>query len=242
MKKFASIALIAGGLALLGATPATAALVPDDAIGLLAVGERTSVLTVTTGNNTNSHNGSGWYYRPGYSIGFVFDGAPVTLNTADTFFGDEDWSRLSWHLYPSGNTDASVGYIAPGWRYGGVELYSNTAAFQTGRFIYTADTLPAYYPSGPQENVDVSDLDGWTLCWSNLYSDDNPDVDALDDVWAACDGAYLMLAGGAATEDNGGSEGLAPTGANSGGILVTAVSLIAAGMIVALRRRSHRSV
>jgi hypothetical protein len=231
MKKFASIALIAGGLALLGATPATAAPLPGDTLALLAAGERTSVLTVTTGNNTTSHNGTGWYYRPDTSMGFVLDGAPVYLNRADVYMGDQDWSRLSWHLYDA----AGVDYIAPGYRYG--EETSLNDSFQIGRFIYTADALPGYYPSGPRENVDVSELDGWTLCWSNLYGDQDPAVDALDIIWAACDGAYLMLAGGEIPTGGGGGEELAATGGDSGWMLGTAAALIGAGALVAVRRQ-----
>lgn len=234
MKNIVSIALLSSGLALLASTPATAAPLPPSTLALLAAGERASVLTETTDNTTTLHNGSEWYLSPGQSMGFAYGGTTVQLDSADVQSGDQDWARLSWHL---GYIDL-VQYIKGGYRLG--ETTGLNDDDMTGRYIFSADTLPDYYPSGPQENVAVSDLDGWTLCWSDLYGDTF--VDTVDSIWAACDGAYLMLAGGEFAEDNGGSEGLAPTGANSGGILVTAVSLIAAGMIVALRRRSHRSV
>jgi hypothetical protein len=51
---------------------------------------------------------------------------------------------------------------------------------------------PAYYPSGPQVNVSESQLTGWTQCWSGLY---NGTV-SLATVLAACQGDYLLLAGG----------------------------------------------
>jgi hypothetical protein len=237
MKNIVSIALLSSGLALLGVASATAAPLPTSTLALLAAGERASVLTETTDNTTTSHNGSEWYLSPGQSMGFAYGGTTVQLESADVKSGDQDWARLSWHL---GYIDIDlVDYIKPGYRLGETTdlNYDDT----TGRFIFSADTLPAYYPSGPQENVVVSDLDGWTLCWSDLYGDGF--VDTVDSIWAACDGAYLMFAGGAVAADNGGSgpEGLAPTGANSGansgGIIGTAVSLIAAGMIVAIRRR-----
>jgi len=249
MKKFASIALIAVGLALLGAAPAAAAPSPSDTLALLAAGERTSVLTVTTGDNTTSNNGTAWYYWPDNSMGFVFDGAPVSLDSADVYTGDEDWSRLSWHLHD----DEGVDFVGDGYRLGetkGLNLediseefteeeYLAQESLSTGRYIFTADTLPGYYPSGPQENVSVSDLDGWTLCWSNLYGDADSSVDALDGIWAACDGTYLMLAGGeiGAGGTGGGGEELAPTGGDSGWMLGTAAALISAGILVAVRRQ-----
>jgi LPXTG-motif cell wall-anchored protein len=239
MKKFASIALITGGLALLGAVPANAGPLPGDTLALLAAGERTSVLTLTTGDNTTSHNGTGWYYWPDNSMGFVFDGAPVSLNSADVYSGEEDWSRLSWSLFDWGGVDT----MGVGARLGEEFLDGGTSAsFQTGRYIYTADTLPTYYPSGPQENVDVSELDGWTLCWSNLYGDSDTAVDALDGIWAACDGAYLMFAGGEIGDGDPagsgpGAEELANTGADSGWILGAAIALMVAGTLVAIRRQ-----
>jgi hypothetical protein len=248
MKKYLSIALITGGLALLGAAPAIAAPSAPSTLGLLAAGERTSVLTETTGNITTSNNGTAWYYSLDRSMGFVLDGVSVNLNTADTSFGDEDWSRLSWHL----RVDVDTDYVDDGYRLGAnqdlnledLEDFDTEADYltqestSTGRFIFTADVLPGYYPSGPQENVGLSDLDGWTLCWSNLYADSDSSVDALDDIWAACDGTYLMLAGGStATDDTGGTEGLATTGGDSGWILGAAIALIGAGTVVAVRRR-----
>ena len=119
--------------------------------------------------------------------------------------------------------------------------YLADIALTTGRFIYTAETLPAYYPSGPQQNISVSELDGWTLCWSNRYGDEDSSANLLDDIWAACDGAYLMLAGGpiAADDTSGtdGTEGLAATGGDSGWILGAALALIGAGALVAVRRQ-----
>jgi LPXTG-motif cell wall-anchored protein len=122
------------------------------------------------------------------------------------------------------------------------EEYLAQESLSTGRYIFTADTLPVYYPSGPEENVSLSDLDGWTLCWSNLYGDEDYAVDALDGIWAACDGAYLMLAGGGIGDGDlagsgPGAEELANTGADSGWILGAAIALMGAGTLVAIRRQ-----
>lgn len=73
---------------------------------------------------------------------------------------------------------------------------------------------PAYFPFGPQNNVEESDLSGWEVCWSSLYgfSFDNgemytPNVDdpfapvhgdPLSDVFGPgrCSGNYLLVAAG----------------------------------------------
>jgi hypothetical protein len=57
-----------------------------------------------------------------------------------------------------------------------------------------ATTAPAYYPSGPQTNVDESALVGWTQCWSGTYAD----TPSLSSVLDACAGDYLLLAAGPA--------------------------------------------
>lgn len=250
MKKFFTVALISGGLALIAATPANATTYLGDTLALLAAGERASVIAETTGNNTTTNNGSEWYFQPESSMGFAVQGATVELDSADTNGGADEWSRLSWHLRPFNDTD----YVGDGYRLGDnydlnrapIEAFDNEEeylaqpAFTTGRFIFTADTLPGYYPSGPQQNVSVNDLDGWTLCWSNLYGDQDPAESNLEDIFNVCDGAYLMLAGGeigAGDLDSSSGKGLATTGGDSGWILGFASAFIAAGMIVAIRRQ-----
>jgi hypothetical protein len=52
--------------------------------------------------------------------------------------------------------------------------------------------LAAYYPSGPQTFVDKSRLDGWQLCFSDLYADTH----SLNGILSQCSGDPLMLAGG----------------------------------------------
>ena len=52
---------------------------------------------------------------------------------------------------------------------------------------------PAYHPSGPQVGVARSALTGWTVCHR---SNDNDQNISLATILAACDGDYLLLAGG----------------------------------------------
>ena len=55
-----------------------------------------------------------------------------------------------------------------------------------------AASQPAYYPSGPQTNVDESALVGWTQCWSGTYAD----TPTQDSVLGACPGDFMLLAAG----------------------------------------------
>lgn len=240
-------------LAIATVSPATAATIPSGVLGLLAAGERDSILTQTTDNATTSHNGSEWYYWLGNSIGFAAAGETVALGSADVAGGAQAWSRLSWHLH----NDTGVDFVGDGYRMGentdlnfdDLEDFDTEAEYlaqpslNTGRYIFTADTLPAYYPSGPQENVDLAELEGWTLCWSNLYGDDDVSTSAVDDVWAACDGEYLMLAGGDSTvgefsDVNGTTEAeLGNTGFDVTTALGSAAVLAAAGAAMVTRRR-----
>jgi hypothetical protein len=56
-----------------------------------------------------------------------------------------------------------------------------------------APALAVYYPSGPQTFVDKSQLDGWQLCFSDLYADSTHE---LNGILAQCNGDPLLLAGG----------------------------------------------
>jgi hypothetical protein len=51
----------------------------------------------------------------------------------------------------------------------------------------------AYYPSGPQKFVPVTALEGWKLCFHDLYGDG---TSAIADIRTQCDGDPLLLAGG----------------------------------------------
>lgn len=153
---------------------------PELVFKLLAAGERSSVLATTAYNVTTPHNGSEWYYND-YSIGFANLGSTINQTTADTY-AQNDPLRLSWH---TSATDLNTG-----WRVGDVvDAYSGYT-----RYVYEASTLPTYYPSGPQTNVNPSALTGWTLCYSGSYTD----TIALSTLWSDCDGSYLLYAGAAA--------------------------------------------
>jgi hypothetical protein len=51
---------------------------------------------------------------------------------------------------------------------------------------------PAYYPSGPQNDVPVSALEGWTVCFQEEMSEGKS---VIDEVLKACDGTHLLMAG-----------------------------------------------
>lgn len=58
----------------------------------------------------------------------------------------------------------------------------------------TAVAAPGYYPFGPRADVPKSALEGWQICHQSAYNS----TTALSTVLAACDGTWLMLAGGPA--------------------------------------------
>ncbi len=162
---------------------------------LLAAGERSAMLTVTETNETTPHNGSEFYFND-ESMGFAPGGAIIYQDTADGAASGEDWGegaegitniiddttplRLSWHT--------SETHISDGWRVGA----DISVGDEVPRAVYHADTLPSYYPSGPRTNVPEENLIGWTLCYDFDYGT-SVDFDVL---WTACDGDYLLLAGG----------------------------------------------
>lgn len=242
ISRLTAIAIGSLSLAVTAITPANAAIIPSGSLGLLAAGERASVFAATTNNNTTTHNGSEWYFWDGNSMGFALEGAVVSLDSADTNDGAEAWSRLSWHIHG----EANATYVGSGYRVGADKGFNGGPdAETTGRFIFTSDTLPGYYPSGPQENVDVADLDGWTLCWSNVYDNDTLELGSLENLLAECDGEYIMLAAGPMTagefaDFNGANEEedvLAETGFDASFALGAAAALAAAGIAVVVRRR-----
>jgi hypothetical protein len=149
---------------------------------LLAAGDRTSVISQTSGNSTTNNNGTEWYLSPNISMGFAPGGASVELNSADTTEDPStDALRLSWHM---NGTE-----IRDGWRIG-----EETGVGSEGmRFIYQANSTPSYYPSGPQSGVDPTTVTngGWSLCYSGSYVDS---VDTTDLFANTCTGDYLMYA------------------------------------------------
>lgn len=155
---------------------------PVTVFEVLAVGESATVLTPTTGNTTTNHNGSEWYYDTSSSMGFALGGDTVQLSSADVENFNAEY-RLSWHLE---NGDTMYG----GYRAGAETGLNSSETWY--KYVYDADVLPAYYPSGPQINVPETDLTGWSLCYIGQYAEDAVSLAAM---WSACDGTYLMYAG-----------------------------------------------
>lgn len=59
-----------------------------------------------------------------------------------------------------------------------------------------SEAPPAYYPSGPQLDVDQSQLEGWTLCYSGAFGEQGVPLYGADGILSElCTGEYLMLAG-----------------------------------------------
>ena len=151
---------------------------------VLAAGERDKIFTATTANGTTASNGSHFYFGGG-SMGFS-PNSTIVQNTADT--SDTNCSsttakqRLSWHFNGTN--------ITAGWRAGCITGNSNR--FQ--RAIYQSDTVPSYYPSGPQQSVTTTSVEsgGWSLCWVGRYNV----TFSITEVRAACTGTYLLLSGG----------------------------------------------
>jgi hypothetical protein len=62
--------------------------------------------------------------------------------------------------------------------------------------VFAVTAAPAsafYYPSGPQKNVDKSQLEGWQQCFSGPYGEAGAPI---ADILATCNQGLLMLAGG----------------------------------------------
>jgi hypothetical protein len=156
---------------------------------VLAGGERTAVLAETLQNETTNNNGTEWYYKNQRSMGFAPGGATISQNSADVMdseAGDAtSTQRLSWHT--------GDGTLESGWRAG-----ANTGlSYNWSRYIYQADTLPSYYPSGPQTNVPEGDLAGWSLCYQGSYGDSSV---SLAGIFSRCSGNYLMYAASVNTQ------------------------------------------
>ena len=151
---------------------------------VLAAGEREKIFTATTSNGTTVSNGTNFYFGGG-SMGFA-PNSTIVQNSADT--SDTNCSsttarqRLSWH-YNGTNINA-------GWRAGCIT--GNANRFQ--RAIYQSNTVPSYYPSGPQQSVTTSTVEsgGWSLCWVGRQNVSF----SISEVRAACTGTYLLLSGG----------------------------------------------
>ena len=68
-----------------------------------------------------------------------------------------------------------------------------TACLLAATAVSAAPASALYYPSGPQVNVDKSQLVGWQQCFSDLYGDS---TSPLTGILSQCDKGLLLLAGG----------------------------------------------
>jgi hypothetical protein len=80
-----------GDYLLLAARPTNGA-----TITLLAAAPRADVLFATSGNNAHNANGTDWYFRTAFSMGFTNPNTGLNLNSCD--FNNSGWYRLCWHL------------------------------------------------------------------------------------------------------------------------------------------------
>ena len=135
---------------------------------LLAAGERSVMNAVTALNNPIFHNGSYWYYTPGESRGFSLD-STINQNSCDIGVVASEEYRLCWHVDP--------GF----WAVDGYRMGTNQDS-NLQRYVFFSNTLPSYYPSGPQLNVDLSTITsgGWTQCYVGLYGDNISYSDVSD--------------------------------------------------------------
>lgn len=156
---------------------------PDNVYTILAAGSGSTVRTQTARNTPTEHNGTNWYYTPGWSIGFAPAGASINQSTADTLLDEHSAKRMSWHLENDN--------LADGYRTG---THLSTGEGWT-RAIYQAwESPPSYYPAGPQTDVATGSLTGWDLCYEGSYGiDENV---SMSSIWEDCNGDYLLLAGG----------------------------------------------
>jgi hypothetical protein len=115
---------------------------------LAAAATRAEVFTATTANNKNIANGTGWYFRTGYSMGFALPSQAVNLSTCDTGTGVE---RFCTHL-------SNVG----GHRIGSLINLHTSTAYE--RIYFQADTVVASVPNDQvfsnQPVVQIQDQDG----------------------------------------------------------------------------------
>jgi hypothetical protein len=245
MKKFVivtALALAAGA----AVSPASAVSFdfPQPAGNILMLGAtvRESLTTVDTNNTTyRTDNGLQWF---SYGVpdgdgamGFANPLATLDLESCDTNSANLD--VLCWH----GMNESGVDYITQGYRWDQVQdIYEDDGFF---RVMFTSDD-PTYYPSGAQYDVPIDDLKGWTACWADDWGTQWGEHDvAYDDLFAACDGDYLMMAVAEdVTEGDSpftiaGEDNLAETGLDAAPIVAVGLLAIAGGAIAIRRRRTN---
>ena len=169
---------------------------------LLAAGERSAIFPqdATGVDNKVLNNGSYFYNLSNFSnlnqgsFGFS-PNSTITLDLADirdSGAGTGQWGlcseettgplRLSWHRRGASGENMHAGYRI-GCAIGGAGV----------RAVYQSNSLPTYYPSGPQRNISNTTLTsgGWTQC----YVGDFAANDTYSTLTSACTQAYIILAG-----------------------------------------------
>ncbi len=247
MRKLISAAVLAMSAIAL-ASPASAVSFdfpqPSGNILMLGATVRESLTTVDSNNTTyRIDNGLQWFnWNSGGqegdgSMGFAATSASLGLNTCDMNLANED--VLCWH----GVQWDGENYVTQGYRWDQQDdVYDSDGYF---RIVFTSDN-PTYYPSGAQYDVPIEDLEGWTACWADdwgaQWGDENV---SYTDLFAACDGDYLMLAvaedvtEGDARFTVSAPDNLAETGLDAAPIVGAGLLAVVAGAIAIRRRRTN---
>jgi hypothetical protein len=114
-----------------------------------AAATRAEVFTATTGINKNIANGTGWYFRTGYSMGFAATSQTLNLNQCD--YNNSGWQRFCTHLTVDG-----------GYRIGDIIGLNNSTAYE--RIYFQANASVAAVANDQtftnQPVVQIQDQDG----------------------------------------------------------------------------------
>jgi hypothetical protein len=158
---------------------------------VIAQGGRNAVFTDSGQNQgmTTQDNGVGWYFSGNYSLGFAPGGQPVSRNSCDTQNqGSND--RICWH--------SGGGNVNNGWRCGNQIMGDPNWE----RAIWHASPGAGggggggggnvFRAVGPQENVPNANLVGWNRCWTGLYGENQPTIQAIQ---AACNQGNSIMYG-----------------------------------------------
>lgn len=154
---------------------------------VMGQGERASVFRDTgNGNNTTQHNGIGWYFSGGASIGFAPAGQAVTRNSCDTTnMGNDD--RICWHT--SGNN------MNGGWRCGSATSLNNNNSYERVIWSRNGGAAPPPPPAnlfqfqGVRQDVPDNQLAGWERCYRSTYGASG---DNINNMMAACSRSKIM--------------------------------------------------
>jgi hypothetical protein len=120
-----------------------------------AAAPRADVFAATTANNKTISNGTGWYYRTGYSMGFADPSQALNLSSCD--FNNTGWQRFCVHLASNG-----------GYRIGDIVGLNSSTAYE--RIYYQAGASVAAVANDQtfvnQPVVQIQDQDG-NICTSS---------------------------------------------------------------------------